>query len=377
MHLNSWREKIAIRYFLETVALCFLLAIGIGFLYAYVQSETRSQIIRLGFGFFSVLAMGACLGAHAHFVLIRPLHRLSQNLQSLDFHALISEDIVVMNSSDLQHEFSAIESEFHALLGKVHHRHREVLRTRQNLAHVSARFHENKLNALGEMAAGIAHEINNPLAILVGRLEQFRELMKTSEISGKMEAIILSMEKTVFRIQDAVADLELIASSPSAEEIRKINLGRLLTRVVKVARNRYQLQEIRFETDLSSLSGLDLDIEAREVELSQALLYLLENAAEAAEKEKEAWVRIELTYIESKSQFVILIQDSGLGLEKSLRSNLFQPFFTTKSEGRGMGLSLAKSVIDGHKGRIAFDFDRPNTTVKINLPIRQRQSSAA
>lgn len=360
-------QKIAVRYFVQTVALCFGLAVALGLLYAYLQHSTESQWIRLGFGFLSVISIGACLASHAHFVLVRPLQKLRDGLIKLDSQALISEDFVVLPSSDLNGEFAEIESQFHDLIRKLHARHREVLLTKNNLSTVSARFHENKLNALGEMAAGIAHEINNPLAILVGRLEQMRELLEC-DAGPRVLSVLQSMEKTAFRIQEAVADLELIASNPSSEELRAVNLSRLLMRLGKVVRGRFEMDQILFEL----LIQTDVEIEGREVELSQALLYILENSAEAARKSKtsDRWVKIQLKY-ENETSCLITISDSGSGLEKDLRNNLFQPFFTTKDEGRGMGLSLAKSMIDGHKGRIHFDFDSGPTTVKIQLPREQ------
>ncbi|RZA25802.1 MAG: GHKL domain-containing protein [Proteobacteria bacterium] len=364
-------RKIAIRHFLQTVALCTVLAVLFGLLYFYVQKETDSQVIRLGFGFLSVLTMGVCLTIHAHFVLIRPLHTLSRGLRNLDSQALMSEDFVILKTSGLICEFEEIENEFHSLIQKLHARHREVMLAKNNLVHLSARFHENKLSALGEMAAGIAHEINNPLAILLGRLEQLRELTRPVS-NAKIDTVVLSMEKTFFRIQEAVADLELIASNPSAEELRAVNISRLITRLSKVVRNRFVTEEILFECLVQN----DLELQGREVELSQAFLYLLENAAEAAQKSEDRWVRIELR-VENEEGCRILLSDSGSGVPKNLRHKLFEPFFSTKDEGRGMGLSLSKSIVIGHGGELIFDFDAPHTTICIELPFKQSKVSAA
>jgi C4-dicarboxylate-specific signal transduction histidine kinase len=364
-------RKIAIRFFVQTVALCFALAVLLGLLYFSVQKGTDSQLLRIGFGGLSVLTMGVCLTTHAHFVLIRPLHTLSRGLQNLDSQALMSEDCVVLRSSGLTCEFDEIEREFHSLIQKLHARHREVLLAKHNLAMVAARFHENKLNALGEMAAGIAHEINNPLAILLGRLEQLRELLR-SDSNPKINSVVLSMEKTFFRIQESVADLELIASSPSSEELRTVNMGRLIRRLSKVVRNRFVADEIIFECHIQA----EVELEGREVELSQALLYLLENAAEAAQKSEDRWVKVELSAATDQSCRIIL-SDSGAGIPKNLRDKLFEPFFSTKDEGRGMGLSLSKSVIAGHGGHLVFNFDAPRTTICMELPFKQPRSVAA
>jgi signal transduction histidine kinase len=388
----SHSKKIAVQFFIQTVILCTLLSLMLGLVYISIQNATYSDSLRWGFGFLSVLIMGACLSLHAHFMLIRPLNQLQVKLKHYDVGSLVSDELRILSGSTLECEFAEIEKLFQDLLNALQIRHREVLVTKTNLARlnstfeaelevrriqlesrIAASFQQNKLHALGEMAAGIAHEINNPLAILVGRTEQLRDVMsREGPIGTKQESILQSIEKTLFRIQEAVVDLELIASSPTHEDIRKIALSRLLKRLNKVVANRYQTEEIGFEPEIES----DVEIEGREVELSQALLYLLENASEAAQKNDVKWVRIELTKT-GDSHCTISIVDSGHGIDVSLRDKLFQPLFSTKDEGRGMGLSLAKSVIEKHHGQLIFDFSHDNTTVKIHLPLRQNHFEAA
>lgn len=389
--MASYSKKIAVQFFIQTVILCTLLSLLLGLVYISIQNATYTDGLRWGFGFLSVLIMGACLSLHAHFVLIRPLNQLQIKLQHYDVGSLVSDELRILSGSTLECEFAEIEKLFQDLLNALQIRHREVLVTKTNLARlnsnfeselelrriqlesrIAASFQQNKLHALGEMAAGIAHEINNPLAILVGRTEQLRDVMaREGTIGSRQESILQSIEKTLFRIQEAVVDLELIASSPVHEDIRKIALSRLLKRLNKVVANRYQTEEIGFEPEIET----DVEIEGREVELSQALLYLLENASEAAQKNEVKWVRVEL--VKDDNYCTISIVDSGHGIAPGLRDKLFQPFFSTKDEGRGMGLSLAKSVIERHHGKLSFDFSSGNTTVKIQLPLRQNQSEAA
>ena len=390
--MTGYPKKISIQFFIQSVVLCSLLSLFFGLLYISIQSDSFSDFGRWGFGFFSVITMGVCLSVHAHWMLIRPIHNLKKNLRSLEVGTLISKDLTIFPANRLECEFAEIESLFHDLLYALQARHREVLLTKDHLARinsnleaeldlrrlqlesrVAASFQQNKLHALGEMAAGIAHEINNPLAILVGRTEQLRDILgRERTIESKRESILLSMEKTLFRIQEAVLDLELIASSPAHEDMRKIPISRLVRRLNKVVSNRYQTQEVSFDPLIES----DLEIEGREVELSQAILYLLENASEAAQKSENKWVRVELKK-SSEDICTISIIDSGCGVEDSLREKLFQPFFSTKEDGRGMGLNLAKALIESHQGSIGFDFNHDNTTVRINLPLHQKQSAAA
>ncbi|MBC7661078.1 MAG: HAMP domain-containing histidine kinase [Chitinophagaceae bacterium] len=388
-------HKIAFYYFVQTVALGTVLSIFFGAVYIIVQSRTDSEVVRWGFGFLSVLCLGLAFGVHAHWLLIRPLHKLQKSLSRIDIETLANEDLLIFGHSQLDCEFAELDELFHALLNKLQYRHREVLLTKNDLARLNrgleaeldlrrhqlesrmgASFQQNKLNALGEMAAGIAHEINNPLAILVGRTEQLRTILAGSSghIPSKQDSILSSMEKTLFRIQEAVLDLELIASSPKHEDIRPIPLSRLVKRLNKVVSNRYQTREIEFEPQIEN----DVEIEGREVELTQAILYLLENASEAAQSNdgRRKWVRVVLQKNSDESCF-IAITDSGFGVAENLRVKLFQPFFSTKDESRGMGLTLAKAVIESHGGTLSFDFSYDNTTVRLHLPRRQIQTSVA
>lgn len=216
-------RSITTRYVRETLALGSTLALAFGLLEAFVGNAGPSPALRLGIGFFTMLCLGACLSLHAHFVLIRPLQKLSRGLRDLNSQPLTSADFVMSANGRLANEFDEIDREFHELIAKLHQRHQEGIRTKNKPSQATSRFHDHQGEGLGEMAASIAHDINNPLAILAGRLEQLRELMLLPDASSKIDTVILSMEKTIFRIQDVVAEIEVIASNASPGEIRKVN----------------------------------------------------------------------------------------------------------------------------------------------------------
>ncbi len=340
-------SRITLRYILQTLLLCSVLAITFGLIYAEIHKETESAAVRWGFGFLSVLTIGVSLSLHAHYVLIRPLHKLRSTLKELDTMALAPQELVVYKASDLECEFAEIESLFHEVLNKLQYRHREVTLTKGKL-------NNHKFIAMGEMAAGIAHEINNPLAILVGRSEQLRATMeKDGLLTPRYESILGSLEKTLFRIQDAVLDLESLASIPTSEDtVRVIHLSRLMKRMSKVVSNRAQTQEITFDCELA----LDLEIEGREVDLSQALLFLLEAATDAAASAPE------------KSVILRLRQDASGGCEIIIASSgVIAP--------ESLGMNLAKSVVASLDGNIGWETNHADTTVRIRLPLKQANAA--
>lgn len=376
--MKVMKNNLGLRFIIRTCAICFGFMLFFGALYIYMQ-DSPSLFLKFGLGFVSLLSLGIALAYNTQVTLVRPLKRLWYRVGYFRAEGILGRDIAEEMPAVVKHELDEIELFLCELMAQLQVEHHSVLATRNNLVALnknleaeleSRRQHienqiaetsqQNKIAALGEMAAGIAHEINNPLAILVGRVEQLREQIGREQ---RFDPLLNNMEKTLFRIQEAVMDLELIASNPSSEHSRRLTLNRVIRRLNKVAANRYELHEVEFNLHLHD----DIEVEGREVELTQALLYLLENAAQAAAKSDAKWVDLHLRR-HGQGACEIVIRDSGTGIAESIREKVFQPFFTTKEKGRGTGLSIARSIIEAHGGNVAFDFEEETTTLRIELP---------
>jgi C4-dicarboxylate-specific signal transduction histidine kinase len=357
------------------------------------QWMTSAHLITL-FGMTSLLVLGVVLYINSHLLLVRPLHDLQKRLQYFQVKNILEKEIFFEVKRDATGEFERLENMFITYFRQLQIEHREALVAKNNLAslnknlerevklrktqleeQIAKSFNDRKLAALGEMAGGIAHEINNPLAILVGRSGQLRKFVSALNCDqAQAEMILNSIEKTIFRIQEAITDLETIASNPSTEETKALHFGRLLQRMRDLSINRYAPLGIRVDFP----ETFEAMIEAREVDLAQAFLYLIENAADAATKSETPWLRVEVQNLDRQTLRVRLT-DSGQGVPEDLREKIFQPFFTTKEvgQGRGVGLNLAMSIIDSHSGRLYFDFNQPHTTVCVELPLSQQNQLAA
>ncbi len=343
------------------------------------------------------LAIVLCLGAtcfvllvvlltfHVRSSLVQPIQDLQERLAELKPAELLDSEILVTARSHVTNEIEALESNFLVLLRQLQLKHREGLSAKNSLAFLSQNMaselnlrkrkledelarsmNDSKLAALGDMAAGIAHEINNPLAILVARTTQLHMIArKAPEIEAQISSIVDSMEAVIFRIQESITDLETISSQPSLEEPKPIRLQRVLQRLYDLAINRFGPRGIRFELKVD----IEAEVKGREVEFTQALLYLIENAAEAAVSAGRPWIRLELDATDAQNVTILLV-DSGNGIEVGLRDKIFQPFFTTKEvgKGRGIGLSLAQSIVLAHGGRLFFNYHAEHTTLCITLP---------
>lgn len=231
----------------------------------------------------------------------------------------------------------------------------------------AALIHASKLAALGEMAGGIAHEINNPLAILMGRAEQLATSSATrSEIpAGDLQRISQNMIETVQRISRVVRGLRTFARDGGSDPHTEVTVAQLVSDTLSFCEQKLKLQEIQLQlpADADNLS-----LQCRPSQISQALLNLVINAGDAIRGLPEKWIRIEAR---QAGDFVeIAVTDSGSGIAPETAKKIFDPFFTTKpvGEGTGLGLSIAMGIVKAHNGSIRLDSSSLNTRFVMSLP---------
>lgn len=230
-----------------------------------------------------------------------------------------------------------------------------------------------KLTALGEMAAGVAHEINNPLAIILGKVYM---IQKSWQIPEKNEMVETSLEKisdAVDRIKRIVKGLQTFSHGGEQEPFQIANLTQLVNETVLICESKFHEKNIQIQLDLEP----NLNFECRPVQISQALLQLIYNSCDAIETQSDRWIRI---WARSAHQSLVLtITDSGTGIPEEIRTRLMQPFFTTKDpgQGTGLGLSVTRGLVHSHLGRIWLDPKAAHTTFIIELPLHQKSQNKA
>ncbi|HIJ75040.1 MAG TPA: GAF domain-containing protein, partial [Candidatus Hydrogenedentes bacterium] len=226
-----------------------------------------------------------------------------------------------------------------------------------------------RLSSLGAMASGVAHEINNPLAIISGGSEQLEELVGNGFADpGRIARITATISRNVARIQRIVRGLRNLSRDGASEEFRAASLRNVLEDTLEVCRARFEARDIAL--DVCEIPP-ELALECRSVQLSQALLNLLNNAHDAVENLEQKWVRV--AFDDSDDSVELSVTDSGQGLPAKLADRIFEPFFTTKPvpKGTGLGLSIAKGIIEAHQGELTLDADSANTRFVVRLPKRQ------
>jgi len=197
------------------------------------------------------------------------------------------------------------------------------------------------LATLGELAAGLAHEIRNPLAGIAGVIEIVgRDLPQTSPA----RAVVKDVRQEITRISRTLTDL-LETARPRRPEVRRSNLNITVEHAVMLARQQVLSRPIKIE--LQKAPDLP-EVEHDSDQVHQVLLNLLLNAVQAMEE--PGTVRVEIGSREDYA--VVAVSDTGRGIPPQNLPNIFWPFYTTKGDGTGLGLSLAHRIVEDHHGRI-------------------------
>lgn len=220
-------------------------------------------------------------------------------------------------------------------------------------------FSASKMASLGEMAGGIAHEINNPLAIISGKAEQIKKYVHQDPIDrAKIYEAMEKIETTSFRISKIIKGLRSFSRSGELDPSKDILVMDLIDETLDLCRERMKNEHIT----LIQESDNTLTIKCRPTQIQQVLINLLNNSIDAIKGHKEPWIKIRS---EKKGKQIILsITDSGTGIDPNLNDKIMNPFFTTKGVGKGtgLGLSISRRIMESHGGKLIYLPENPNTT---------------
>jgi PAS domain S-box-containing protein len=220
---------------------------------------------------------------------------------------------------------------------------------------------QEKLSSVGKLAAGVAHEINNPLtAVLTNSMLLLEELNEDDAMYEDLKGIA---DETL-RCRQIVRGLLEFARQEAPAKV-ETDLNKVISSVVDLVRKQFSFKNIIIETNLVDqmpLIRLDKD------QFQQVIVNILMNSMESIERNGE--IRLETSYDEKARTVLLRIKDTGLGIPEDIKLKLFDPFFTTKETGTGLGLSISHGIIQRHGGRISFESQAgKGTTFTIELPV--------
>ncbi len=240
-------------------------------------------------------------------------------------------------------------------------------------------FTQSQFSALGEMASGIAHEINNPLAIISGSCTVINQSLNNDEIDREfLGEMMVDIKDTVKRISKIIQGLRNISRDPSKDEFEMVFIPELFQDVVSLCGEKFRGKGIDLRT-----TGLDqlktIPVELLKIQMSQVILNLLNNAYDAvlAASHDEKWIDLKFIHNQRRDEIEIHLTDSGDGVCNEIVDKIFNPFFTTKDigKGTGLGLSLSKAIIKRHQGEFKLNSDSEHTQFILKFPRMQNRST--
>jgi len=226
--------------------------------------------------------------------------------------------------------------------------------------------HTQKMESIGTLAAGIAHEVGNPLASISALVQVAQRSTDDAFVKGKLDLV----KSQVTRISKIIRDL-VDFSRPSNFELQRVNINECLKEAVEITKVGTKTKTIEFSVKLSDdIPYLPLVADQLEQVFINILLNAVDAINEVKDEKKEKRISIESSL--SKDEAIITFTDTGSGISEANLSKIFEPFFTTKSKGRGTGLGLWVSygIIKSFQGNLEVQSNSGlGTTFKIKLPV--------
>jgi signal transduction histidine kinase len=202
--------------------------------------------------------------------------------------------------------------------------------------------HSEKLAALGQLAAAIAHEVRNPLAVIRSAAQNLGDAVPAADAGGRRAATFITAE--IDRLNNVVSSL-LAFARPLQMQVGPVTVHALFDRALLLARDELEAKRVRVERHpAAALPPVDADPDL----ISQVLLGLLHNAGEAVPP--DGTVILEARAADGAVE--IDVADTGPGVAPELRERIFEPFFTTRTRGTGLGLAIARQIVEAHAGSI-------------------------
>lgn len=222
-----------------------------------------------------------------------------------------------------------------------------------------------KFQSLGQMASNLAHDINNPLFTIQGKLHQMRNLLYRDQLDlASCDRIIENVESTILRLSQIVKGVSTFARQGSGDQMVSVRVQDLIESVMVISEDRFKKNNIKLKIDINQSSN----VICYPSFISQVLQNIFNNAIDSLENEESRIVEIEA--FTNEEWVEIHVRDSGKGIPKDIEKKIFDPFFTTKKfgKGTGLGLSISKGLVDVHDGELFHTMEKGMTTFVIRLP---------
>lgn len=223
-----------------------------------------------------------------------------------------------------------------------------------------------KMASIGEMSAGIVHEINSPLTVIGARASLIKKQAESGQLQTKsLIDGVIKIEAMIENVSKIINSIKSISRDESDVAMESVTLSSIVENVVELSRLKLRGAEVELIIDSSVRS---IRLRCHPSEICQILLNLVSNSVDAIRNSSARWIKIEAT--RSIDGLDISVTDSGRGIPKELQDKILQPFFSTKPSGSGvgLGLSIATKLTKKHNGRLFIDENCEHTRFVLHLP---------
>jgi PAS domain S-box-containing protein len=236
---------------------------------------------------------------------------------------------------------------------------RALQETQAKLARVT------RVLAMGELAAAIAHEVNQPLAAIVTNANFcLRQLAGAAPNTGKLREAISEIVNDGTRASEVISRIRALLQKGAPERV-ELDINQVIEEVAVLLRDELTRNHVSLRTDL----GADLPrVSGDRVQLQQVVINLVMNGIEAMRSLAHLPRELFIKSARNHNAVLIQVQDSGEGLDPQQAEHIFEPFFTTKPEGIGMGLSISRSIVESHGGRLWAESSSKGALFQFTLP---------
>lgn len=320
----------------------------------YLQTEQTKTNIYASLG--ALFPLSVVISIVITFLFVsKPLRQLRDQLEAV---LVVDSDRFLPERPQVKDEVSEISMKINEL------KRRNVLAEKDRDFQRSLSIHRSRISSLGEMASGIAHEINNPLSVIKGKIQTVKhklaELNHVEQVIGDLDR----MDSTVDRISKIIKGLRTFARSDEKSPFQSVDLQSLVQEVLDLCATKLHNSEIQVR-----LKNVGTQIlSCRPVQIQQVLVNLLNNSIYAIENTQTKWIEIEV--LDEEHSTTIMVTDSGPGIPQEIADRIMDPFYTTKpiGEGTGLGLSISYSILKEHGGEFIYDKKHKNTRFMLCLP---------